>query len=366
MASLENLTQLLLTSLDDVARLVSLLDTTMQHFPGPAFELSLEGAIWYLNRAASDAIGVPPQQAVGTRLTTYVADSLMTQRRIDALSQRGAPQSWPDAWRRVGDPQPCRLTGFALPRALSPDRPRLIVWSEPPAGHSPDPTVDDRSPPPLIPPDRLLCGQDLDPLRGKLGLGVNRLCDVLGISAVTWYAWRRQPTTPIPSRTTALHLRLLDVLPDLAQLGAHPADLQEALRTHRGMDVTFTELALWMGVERRSGYAWAHGNPASDQVQALTRTLLQLLFEKPREAWEQYRELVAQQAQLEQVDLATTKSWTATGPKASLPPTTSIQDQKPTRRMTRNKPGQSPPSKSTTQEVKHDSSQALPPGKKPR
>ena len=365
MASLESLTQLLLSSLEDVARLVSLLDTTMQHLPAPAFELSLEGAIWYLNQAASEAIGVDPQQAVGTRLTTYVTDSLMTQRRIDALPQRGTPQSWPDAWRRGRNTQPCRLTGFALPRALSPDRPRLIVWSEPPANRPSDPTADDR-PPPLIPTDRLLCGQDLDPLRHKLGLGVNRFCEMLAISAVTWYAWRRQPTMPIPSRTTALHLRLLDALPELVQLGAQPADLQEALRTHRGLDVTFTELALWMGVERRSGYTWAHGNPASDQVQALTRTLLRVLFEKPRETWDQYLDLVAQQARLEQVDLATMKSWTATVPDLSPSPDTAIENQKPARRIARNKPAQSSPRRSTTQAVKKDASPTPPSRKKPR
>lgn len=62
--------------------------------------------------------------------------------------------------------------------------------------------------------------------------------------------------------------RLLDAIPELAQLGAQPLDLQEALRAQRGIDLTFTELALLLGVERRAGMVVA-GHPASDQVRAL-------------------------------------------------------------------------------------------------
>lgn len=52
------------------------------------------------------------------------------------------------------------------------------------------------------------------------------------------------------------------------------------------MDLTFTDLALLLGVERRSGYGWSRGYPASAQVQALTASLLYLVFNKPREVWE--------------------------------------------------------------------------------
>ena len=55
MPSLDNLSLLLLASLDDVARVTALLNTAMQQADHPAFELSLDGVIWYLNAAAAAA-----------------------------------------------------------------------------------------------------------------------------------------------------------------------------------------------------------------------------------------------------------------------------------------------------------------------
>ena len=311
--SLESLTRLLLATLDDVARLSTLVDAAMQQSNQPTFELSPDGVIWYLNSAACAAIGVEPQRAVGARLATYVTDSLMTQRRLEALSQRPAAQSWSDAWRREPQPIPCQLTGFALPHALASARARLLVWAEP-AGAPPASSWPADGEPPtgaLLPVDRPVLAKDLDPLRRKLGIGVNRFCELLGITPVTWYAWRKDPDAPLANRTTALHLRLLDAIPELAQLGAQPLDLQEALRAQRGIDLTFTELALLLGVERRAGYGWSRGYPASDQVRALTASLLYLVFNQPRAAWDQYQRLLDAQATLEGVDLATTKSWSA-------------------------------------------------------
>lgn len=311
--SLEHLTRLLLATLDDIARLFALVDAAMQQSDRPAFELSPDGVIWYLNGAACAAIGVDPQRAVATRLATYVADGLMTQRRLEALSQRPQAQSWTDAWQCERQTVPCQLTGFAIPHALASERARLIVWAEqpgtptasshPPDGESPAGT--------LLPADRPVLAKDLDPLRRKLDIGVNRFCELLGITPVTWYAWRKDSDAPITSRTTVLHLRLLDAVPELAQLGAQPLDLQQALRALRGIDLTFTELALLLGVERRAGYGWSRGYPASDQVRALTASLLYLVFNQPREAWDQYQRLLDSQAALEGVDLATAKSWSA-------------------------------------------------------
>ena len=310
--SLEHLTRLLLATIDDVARLSALVDAAMQQGDQPAFELSPDGVIWYLNGAACAAIGVDPQRAVGTRLATYVADALMTQRRLEALSQRPQAQSWPDAWRRERQTLPCQLTGFAIPRTLASERTRLVVWAERPgAGEEEPSTPADGGLPAgtLLPADRPVLARDLDPLRQKLDLGVNRFCELLGITPVTWYAWRKNPDAPLASRTTVLHLRLLDAFPELAQPGAQPLDLQEALRAHRGIDLTFTELALLLGVERRAGYGWSRGYPASDQVRALTASLLYLVFNQPREAWDQVQRLLDGQAALEGMDLRATKSW---------------------------------------------------------
>ena len=311
--SLESLTRLLLATLDDVARLSTLVDAAMQQSHQPTFELSPEGVIWYLNTAACAAIGVEPQRAVGTRLATYVADSLMTQRRLEALSQRPAAQSWSDAWRREPQPIPCQLTGFALPHALASARARLLVWAEPTSVPPAKACPVDGAPPTgtLLPADRPVLAKDLDPLRRKLGIGVNRFCELLGITSVTWYGWRKDPDAPLANRTTTLHLRLLDAIPELAQLGAQPLDLQEALRAQRGIDLTFTELALLLGVERRAGYGWSRGAPPSDPIRALTASLLYLVFNQPREVWDQYQWVIDRQAALEGVDLGATKSWSA-------------------------------------------------------
>lgn len=299
----------------------------------PAGVISRSGCdFWYLNDAAAEVIGVDPRRAVGTRLANYVADGLMTQRRLEALSQRPQSQSWQDAWRREGQTIPCRLTGFAIPRAVAGERARIIVWAERPgagAGESPFP-ADGGLPAGMLLPDRPVLARDLDPLRRKLGLGVNRFCELLGISMVTWYNWRKDPDAPITSRTTVLHLRLLDTLPELARLGAQPLDLQEALRAHRGIDLTFTELALLLGVERRAGYGWSRGYPASDQVRALTGSLLYLVFNKPREVWDYYQRVLERQAALEGVDIGAAKSWSAGARAESDEPDT--PPARPTRR----------------------------------
>lgn len=311
MPSLDNLASLLRASLDDVARVTALLNTTMQQVAYPAFELSRDGVVWYLNGAAAEAIGVSPQQAVGTRLTTYVGDGLMTQRRLDALGQSSQAQSWPDAWRRKRRTFPCRMTAFVIPSALSVERPRVILWSEPPdvrerqrgAAHADQPDT-------LLPGDRHVLGQDLDPLCKRHRVKITRLCEQIGVSPITWYAWRRAAVDPITSRTIELHVRLLDAMPDLLHAGVHPLDLQEALRSQRGIDLPLTDVALLLGVDPRNAYGWRQGQPTGAQIQALTASLLRLLMHKPRASWDDYLKLVDRQAELEGVDLWKIKSWT--------------------------------------------------------
>lgn len=312
MPSLDNLSLLLLASLDDVARVTALLNTAMQQADHPAFELSLDGVIWYLNAAAAAAIGVSPQQAVGARLTTYVSDSLMTQRRLDALGQSPQAQSWPDAWLRNRQPVPCRMTGFVVPSAISGERPRMILWSERAGARKRkgDTSRSGRRQDLFLAVDRHVCGRDLDPLGRRYNTKITRLCEQIGVSTITWYAWRRAADDPITSRTVELHLRLLDAMPDLLQVGAHPLDLQEALRSQRGIDLPLTDVAILLGVDPRNAYGWRHGQPASPQIQALTASLLLLVMQKPRTAWDDYVQLVERQGQLERVDLWNSKSWT--------------------------------------------------------
>ena len=162
-----------------------------------------------------------PQRAVGTRSATYVADALMTQRRLEALNQRPQSQSWLDAWRRERQTVPHQLTGFAIPRsrARARERARLIVWAEQPgAGERESLSPADSGLPAgaLLPVDQPVLARDLDPPHQKLDHGVNRFCKLLGITPVTGYHWPNYQDVPMASRTTVPHLRLLDAIPELA------------------------------------------------------------------------------------------------------------------------------------------------------
>ena len=88
-------------------------------------------------------------------------------------------------------------------------------------------------------------------------------------------------------------------------------DLQEALRAHRAIRLTLTELALLLGVERRARYGWSRRYPASDRVRGLTASLLYLVFNQPGEVWGQSQRLLDRQAALEEVDLGATPSCSA-------------------------------------------------------
>lgn len=289
----------------------------MQQGDQPAFEVSPQGVIWYLNKAASEAIGVEPQQAVNTRLANYVVDGLMTQRRLEALSHSES-ETWQDAWKQKVQALPCELTAFAIPQSIASERTRIIVWakSQDTTAPNPLPSLTDFQMESfskrLLRPDQPVTSGDLERLRERFNISTNRFCEILGISMVTWYGWRKTPELPINNRTVVLHLRLLDAMPELTQLVAQPIDLQEALRTHLGISMTFSDLALWMGIERRSGYSWARGYPAGDQIRGLTASLLYIVSNKPREAWLHYQTLLEQQAALEGINVMRDKSWWST------------------------------------------------------
>lgn len=135
-------------------------------------ELSRDGVIWYLNNAAAEMMGVTPTQAVGTRFTNYVADSLMTQRRLDSLKPEPIAQSWPDHWRRDHQTFPCQLTAFPLPSTLGSERPRVILWSERSESHDKtlhtDEATTERSLRFLSDSSHIM-GKDLDSLIATLG-----------------------------------------------------------------------------------------------------------------------------------------------------------------------------------------------------
>lgn len=155
-------------------------------------------------------------------------------------------------------------------------------------------------------------GADLIPLAKHLGLKTNRMCEQVGVTPHTWYVWQRAEEKPISSRIVELHLRLLAAMPDLTQIKLHPLDLQEALRTQRGIEMTLGEIALLLGIESRNAYSWSYGVGISAQIEALTATLMKVVAQKSRLVWEQYHAIVDRQAALEGVNIWETKSWTPT------------------------------------------------------
>ena len=191
---------------------------------------------------------------MGTRLVTYVNDGLMTQRRLEALSQHPQAQSWIDAWRREQQMIPCQLTGFAIPRSLASDA------LDSSSGPNPRPDRRTRRNAWMTSHRSIPSSRATGPSRRAIwtpapetGSGREPILRVVRDDARDLVCLAAAFGRSLPSRTIALHMRLLDVFPELARLGAQPLDLQEALRTQRGVDLTFTELALLLGVERRAG-----------------------------------------------------------------------------------------------------------------
>ncbi len=307
MGSLDHLTDLLAATVDDLRQLSVQLDAAMQQAAVPAFELTADGRITYLNPAARALLGEEPME--GRRFTDLVGDPLFTGRRLESLGRDGRSQAWPERFVVGESPdRRCRLVGKALPAGPASDGPRLILWAEPEAPET------DRSVPARrgeLPPDRRVLGRDLDRLRRRVGVSVQRFCELLGISATTWYAWRRNGDEPVPNRTAELHLRLLDALPEVARPADHPTDLQQLMELRLGRLPAFTEIAIHLGVQRRTGYSWAQDGPVNGQARALTASLMRLLLEHPAEAWEDYRALIDLQARLEGIDVWRAKSWGA-------------------------------------------------------
>lgn len=305
MESLDHLTDLLSATVDDLRQVSVQLDAAMHRAQAPAFELTAEGRITYLNPAARALLGEAPVD--GRPFTDFVSDPLFTRRRLESLRHDGRSQSWPEQF--VGEEPPnrrCQLIAKALPQLLSETDRRLILWAEPEARDTTEPAIHRRG---ELPADRRVLGGDLERVRRRVGVSVQRCCELLGISATTWYAWRRNAEQPIPNRTAELHLRLLDALPEVARPADHPADLQHLLELRLGRPPAFTELAIYLGVQRRTGYSWAQNGPVNGQARALTASLMRLLLEHPADAWEDYQALIDRQARLEQVDVWQAKSW---------------------------------------------------------
>jgi hypothetical protein len=161
-----------------------------------------------------------------------------------------------------------------------------------------------------LPTDRPVLGKDLETVPEHLGCSITHCCNLLGIATAAWYDWRSKPEQPIPNRTVALHLRLLDAFPMLAEPAYTPPDLHQALQQKLGRRVTLIELSLLLGMERTSAYRWGRGVPPSEPIIALIARLVELLDQQPVAAIEYYRSLVAAEARLIGIDdIWTEGSW---------------------------------------------------------
>lgn len=285
---------LLATAFDDVRRIALQLDTLIQHADTPVWELTLDGHITDLNPAAVEWFGDERSAARGRAFTDYVADSASTQRHLDHLAQSSTPQIWSE--RLLNSTQPPHDCQLAARRIERPETgTRLLLWLHTPTPDDPFELADDR----CLADERPVCGADLERIRERLGLSVQRTYELLGVTATTWYAWRKATDTPIGNRTAELHLRLLDALPELAQPGGHPSELKQVLAMRFGIQATGADLAAWLGAQRRAGYVWADKGPVNGQARALTRSLLRMLLEYPPQMWRFYLNIVENQARVE-------------------------------------------------------------------
>ena len=301
--SIENLLDLLMTT-------SSLLEMAIQQSELPIYILSPEGHITDLNKSAADLFTLPTNKIVGESFSNFVRDGSQAQQYLADLSSHAQRLSWQSEFICApGEFARYRITGIALVRVLGAGPEHLILWCESTeTALSPEKESSTRSDR-IIPSDRRVLGRDIELVRQKLGLTVLQMCQIVGVSSITWYAWRGKPKQPIKTRTAELHLRLLDALPDVAKIPVHPADLKHLLEMHLKRDVTYTEVALLLGVERGAGYSWARGRSVHEQALALTASLMRLLLEMPPEAWSLYHTLIEQQATLEGTDIWRTRTW---------------------------------------------------------
>lgn len=166
-----------------------------------------------------------------------------------------------------------------------------------------------------IPTDRPVLGKDLQTLPDHLNCTITRCCVILGVATMAYYDWRSKPDQPVPNRTVALHVRLLDAFPWLAEVSETPVDLQQALEQKLGRSVTLIEMSLLLGMERTSGYRWGRGVQPSEMIVGLIANLVELLDRQPAAAIEHYYALVEAEAKLAGIDnLWKRGAWRTTKP----------------------------------------------------
>lgn len=150
--------------------------------------------------------------------------------------------------------------------------------------------------PATIPSDRPVLGRDLETLRERLQRTVLDCCCLLGIPPTLWAEWKRNEAKPIPNPTVALAVRLYDGFPELAPVEPSLGVLRALLAEITGRRIPLTELSVFLGREKTSGYRWQSRGDPSMMVSRLTQALIQLLERQGHRGFAAYHQLLTQEA----------------------------------------------------------------------
>ena len=312
MVGLETVIHLLVTATSDVQRLNAALDAVIENTDIGVFELLATGRITRINTSALSLLNLSQKEAVGKSFATFTADVNHTNQVINQLLKQANAQTWtsefisPDG-RSLGTRA---LSGIAMGSSPTGVSERILIWCGSDEHHTSDPDLALTNEDLLFSDQQRILGRDVERLRKKLGLSAYEFCQALGISATTCYNWRKKEDSPIKNRTAELHMRLLDRFPAAALRPITPRDLMLILHETLGLSISPQDLALTFGAEINAGYTWARGEPASEQVLALCRSL-SVVIQKwtPSQGWGSYMAIVEHQAALEGTDLWASKRW---------------------------------------------------------
>ncbi len=110
----------------------------------------------------------------------------------------------------------------------------------------------------LLPKDTPVTGQDLDALRGKLGLSVADMCWVFGFSMNRWGSTvRKNAVKPLPNQSEEILARLLDEYVELCPVPKMP-DPREFFEHLKAIDpgMNRKRFGILLGREASTGYRW--------------------------------------------------------------------------------------------------------------
>ena len=299
---------------DNLRASVSFLDIAMQQAKIPVFELNIQGTIEYANQAALAHFALTPARLIGQSLQNFFVDTLFFARYLKTVQERPTEtlrwqaQMQCEAW----DAPQVRSVSAQTSTVLKKKQQRIILWLPEADAETTDATPEQPS---TLTDQTVLSmtapvyGRDLAKMLKRLQCTAPQLSRILNVTMYTWNRWEKTPDEVITNRTVELHLRLLDQYPSLLQVPMSPGELQQHLQRYLNQPSKHTDLALLLGVEVHTAKPWQEGKKISETAWGLSNTLGLMLKTLPPDAWDRYRAIVNQQAQIEGVDLWEDRSW---------------------------------------------------------